>query len=406
MKKPGTLGMVLALSACASPGTPPGGPVDTQAPQIVRIVPDSARTGVRPRAVTFQFDEVVNERPSGVASLNALFLISPRNGEPQADWHRTEVAVRPGRGFKANTTYTINMLPGMTDLRGNARNTGATTVFSTGSTIAGSRISGTLFNWAEGRTVPRGLIEARPLADTATVYLTVTDSSGNFSLRNIPDDRYRVRGFQDDNNNRGIDPREPYDTVVTTVADSATVELLAFTHDSLGTRLSSVGVKDSVTLELVFDNSLSVTTLPTPASIRIRNAADSTDVIGVLSVSPPPVDTAEAPLKPPAGAVVPPGAVTPLPPAAAAVIAAASAAAVRKPSRPVPLRTLTVKLSKPLRPKVTYRVRVTDVQNLIGVAKTSEKDVSLPAPPSPPATNILPGVVPPPAPPAAMPIKK
>ncbi|HUQ48539.1 MAG TPA: Ig-like domain-containing protein [Gemmatimonadaceae bacterium] len=395
MRKVGAAGLVFAFSACASPGTPPGGPVDTQAPQIVRIVPDSARTGVRPREVIFQFDEVVNERPSGAPSLNGLFLISPRNGEAQAEWHRSEVAVRPSRGFKANTTYTINMLPGMTDLRGNTRNTGATTVFSTGSTIASSRLTGTLFNWAEGRTIPRGLIEARPVSDTTTVYVTVTDSAGDFTLRNIPNERYRVRGFQDDNNNRGIDPREPYDTVIATVADSARVELLAFAHDSAGTRLSSVVVKDSVTLELLFDNALSVTALPTPASIRIRNSADSTDTNPVLSVTAPPVDSVQ---NLPVSAMVLPAAAAKLPPGAAAAVAAATAG-VRKPSRPVPLRNLVVKLARPLRPRITYRVRASDIQNLIGVAKTSEKDVALPAQVAPPAASPVPGAVPPPAPP-------
>src|SRR4051812_45548141 len=71
----------ILLAGCASPGVPPGGPVDTQAPQIVRIIPDSAKTGTTPPQVVFRFDEVVSERPSGVPSLSALFLISPRDGE-------------------------------------------------------------------------------------------------------------------------------------------------------------------------------------------------------------------------------------------------------------------------------------------------------------------------------------
>lgn len=406
MKKFAGLITVFALSACASPGQPPGGPVDTQAPQIVRVAPDSGKTGVKPRDVVFQFDEVVNERPSGSLSLSGLFLISPRNGETRADWHRTEVAVHPQRGFKANTTYTINLLPGLSDLRGNTRNTGAVTVFSTGPTLAASRITGTLFNWADGRTVAKGLVEARPLTDTTTVYVTATDSVGDFTLRNIPDQRYRVRGFSDDNNNRALDPREPFDTVIATVADSSKVELLAFVHDSVGTRLSSILVKDSVTLELNFDNPLSVTNLPTPASIRIRGS-DTTDVIPVLSVGQPRVDTSATILKQPAGAAVPPRPTIPPRPAAGPTPTTATPpVVVRKPSRPVPLRSLQVKLARPLRPKIVYRVRVTDVQNLIGVPRSSEKEVSLTAPAAPPAPAVRPGSIVPPAPPAPTPIKK
>ncbi|HVD61031.1 MAG TPA: Ig-like domain-containing protein, partial [Gemmatimonadaceae bacterium] len=131
--------LIAALtSACASPGIPPGGPVDTDAPKLLGISPDSGRTGVTPKEVRFRFDELVSERPPSVPTLNALFLISPRDGEARVDWHRSEISVRPRRGWRANTPYTVTMLPGLADLRGNVRNVGATIVFSTGATIPSS----------------------------------------------------------------------------------------------------------------------------------------------------------------------------------------------------------------------------------------------------------------------------
>ncbi len=368
-----------ALQACASAGTPPGGPVDTEAPKIVAIAPDSAKTGVTPREVVFQFDEVVSERPSGAPSLSGLFLISPRNGETQADWHRSSISVHPRRGFKANTTYTISLLPGLSDLRGNTRNTGATTVFSTGSSLATGRISGTLFNWAEGRTIQKGLIEARPAGDTNTVYLAASDSAGGFVVRNLPPGRYNVRGISDDNANRALDPREAFDTSIVNLTDSTSVELLAFVHDSIGARLSSVNARDSVTLELIFDNPMSATVPVTAASIRVR-APDSTDV-PIVSVSGPPPDTTKS------------------------LLPDSVRALIKKPSRAVPLRTLIVKLARPLKQKTTYLVRVVDVQNLIGVARTSEKQVTLPAPvvsPLPVKPAVTPPPVTPPAPPPAV----
>jgi hypothetical protein len=363
------------VEACASQGTPPGGPVDTQAPKIVRVAPDSGKTGVTPREVVFQFDEVVSERPSGAPTLSALFLISPRNGETQADWHRSEISVHPRHGWKANTTYTISLLPGLSDLRGNTRNTGATTVFSTGSSVATGRISGTLFNWAEGRTIPRGLIEARQSNDTSTVYLAASDSVGVFELRNVPPGKYNVRGISDDNSNRALDPREPFDSTVVNLTDSANIELLAFVHDSIGARLAGVNVRDSVTLELLFDNPLSVTAPITTSSIHVR-ASDSTDV-PVVSVGGPPPDTTKV------------------------LLADTIKARLKKPSRPIPLRTLIVRLGRPLRPKISYRVRVTDIQNLIGVARTSEREVTLPAPVVPLVSPVKPPVVAPPPPPPA-----
>jgi hypothetical protein len=344
------LAIVLALcaAACASPGTPPGGPVDTQAPQIVRITPDSARTSVRPSDVVFRFDEVVNERPSGAPSLNALFLISPRDGEPRVNWNRTSIAVRPRRGWKANTAYTVTLLPGLSDLRGNIRNTGAVTIFSTGATIPAGRIAGTLFNWPEGKVIPRGVVQAFPPADTTLVYVTTTDSAGAFTLSNLAPGSYVVRGFSDDNSNRSIDQREAWDTSAVNVSDSVRTELLAFVHDSVGARLLAVSLRDSVTVELLFDNPLSADVPITPGDIRIR-APDSTDV-PIASLVPPEPDTTTS---------------------------------VRKPGRPVPAKSVLVRLARPLRPKTDYRVIVTNARNLIGISRSSERTLAVPAPPPP-----------------------
>ena len=204
----------------------------------MNVAPDSAKTGVTPKEVIFRFDEVVNERPAGAASLQQLFLISPRDGEPRVDWNREEIAVRPRRAWRKNTAYTITLLPGLSDLRGNARNTGAVTMFSTGMTLPASFIKGTLYNWPDARVINRsGLVQAWPKGDTTLVYLAATDSSGTFSLNTMPPGDYVVRGIGDDNNNRGLDRRESWDTVSVSLRDSAKLDLFTFIHDSLGARL-------------------------------------------------------------------------------------------------------------------------------------------------------------------------
>ena len=343
VKKAAALAAMI-LAGCASPGVPPGGPVDAKAPEIVKITPDSGKTGVKPNAVVFLFDEVVNERPSGAASLNAIFLISPRDGEPRVDWHRDALTVRPHKNWRANTAYTITLLPGLSDLRGNTRNKGAVTLFATGPTIPPSRIKGTIFNWAEGRTITRALIEARPSTDTTLVYIGSPDSVGTFVLPNVPSGSYLVRGYSDDNSNRALDRNEAFDSATIALTDSTTIDLYAFVHDSVGTRLQGVTRQDSVTIELSFADPIPIVPPITAQQIRVRGS-DSTD-IGVISVSPPPPDTS---------------------------------AAAKKLRRPIPARTLVVKLSRPLNSKSRYRVRVTDIRNLSGVARTSEATLEVPA---------------------------
>lgn len=362
--------LACALAACASPGMPPGGPVDVAAPQVVGISPDSGATGTKPPAVVFRFDEVVNERPSGVPTLNGLFLISPRDGEPRVDWNRSSISVRPRRGWRNNTAYTVTLLPGLSDLRGNTRNTGVVTLFSTGATIPGGRISGTVFSWTDGRALPRALVEARPRTDTTIVYVAAGDSIGNFSLTTMPPGAYLVRAIVDENNNKALDPREAWDSAAVTLTDTARTDMFAFVHDSIGTRIAGISVVDSVTLDVQFDNPIAPTSLPGPSNFRVRSS-DSTDV-PIVSVAPPATDT--------------------------------TIVNVRKMSRPIPPRSLIIKLARPLRPRTDYKITVTGVRNLTGVVKASDRTINVPAAPA--LIVAPPSGTPPVVPPSAPPVKR
>lgn len=370
--------LIAILAVCASPGIPPGGPVDRDAPQLVDIAPDSGATATIPRAAIFRFNEVVSERPSGAASLSALFLISPREGTPDVDWNREEVAVRPSRGWRRNTAYTITLLPGMSDLRGNVRNAGAVLVFSTGSEIPQSRIGGTVFNWLTGSLAPRAFVEVRPVADTTIAYVAATDTAGQFLVSNVAPGSYLVRAFIDDNSNRGLDPREAWDSVSLALTDTARVEMFVFPHDSVGARLSNVGLRDSVTLELLFDHAIDVNQRFDQSSVNIRRS-DSVD-IPVISVTKPqlPVDTAAG--------------VTP------------------RPSRPVPSTSLVVRIGTPIKTRTTLRIRTIGVRGLEGIPFTTDRVVIVEPPPQRPppqspaaAPGVRPGPPPAPPPPPARP---
>jgi hypothetical protein len=312
--------------------------------------------------VIFRFDEVVSERPAGAPNLQALFLISPRDGTPNVDWHRSEVAVRPRRGWRANTAYTITMLPGMSDLRGNIRNTGAVTLFSTGTDIPNSRVSGRVFNWLSGNLARKAFVEARTTTDTTTVFIAAADSAGSFTFPTLRAGQYRVRAILDDNNNRALDPRESWDTTSVSLTDTARVELYAFPHDSVGPRLSGVSMRDSLTLVLLFDHAVDVSQTFTAAAVTLKTADSA--LIPVASVSRPEttVDT--------------------------------TARVAARPRRPIPSTTLLVRMGVPLKQKTTVRIRVLDVRSLDGISFTSDRVETLtpPAPPPPVALPAVPGV--------------
>lgn len=348
-----TAGALLAAAAggaCASPGIPPGGPPDVAAPKIVEIAPDSGRTGVTPREVIFRFDEVVSERVPSVTNLADLFLISPKDGTPRVSWNRDEIAVRPRGDWRPNTVYTVTMMRGLSDIRGNVRNAGAFTFFSTGPTLPRTRITGQVFDWVTGVAAAGSLVESFVPPDSTRGYVAITDSSGRFVFQYLPAGRYLVRGVVDRNKNRGIDPGEPWDSVSVTLTDSSIVELLVFSRDTVAPRIREVNNVDSLSLRVAFDKPVDPTQSLTVANFAIVGR-DSIPV-GIVGVSRPASDTA--------------------PRARSAM------------SRPRPITDVVLTLARPLTPGATYRVRSIGLRGLLGHSGDSERSYTVPAAAPPP----------------------
>jgi hypothetical protein len=340
--------------------------------------------------VIFRFDEVVSERPPAATTLSDLFLISPRDGAPDVSWHRDAIAVKPSHGWRANTPYTVIMLRGIADLRGNVRNTGATTFFSTGSTIPRTRLSGRAFDWASGAPANGALVEAFIKPDSLHPYVALADSLGTFVLEHLPPARYTVRAYVDRNKNLGIDPSEPWDSLAVNLTDSARVELLVFVHDSVPPRIRDIGVIDSLTLQVLFDKSVDPGQTLTAANFAVIGP-DSAP-LPIASAGPPPRDTTS--LTPTPAIRPPPTLRRPLSPR---TDTAPAVKAVM--SRPIPISSAIIKLQRPLTPKAVYRVRAIGIRGLLGHTGDSERPFTAPAPPPPPAPKpaATPPVPPPPA---------
>jgi hypothetical protein len=371
---------------CASPGMPPGGPPDAAAPQIVAIIPDSGRVGLSPKEVLFRFDEVVSERPQGAPSLDALFLISPRDGAPQTSWHRDAIGVRPRRGWRPNTPYTVIMLPGLADLRGNIRNTGASTFFSTGRTIPRTRLSGVVFDWVAGTPAAGALVEAFVRPDSLRPYIALADSTGAFTIPYLPPAQYTVRAYLDRNKNFGIDPAEAWDTVAVAVTDSTRATILVFAHDSVPPRIRDLSLTDSVSIQVSFDRPVDPSQKLATANFTVIGPDSA--ALPIVSVGPPVGDTAARPPAP-----VPGAAPTAAPPRRDTTIAAKPAM-----PRPAPISTVVIKLQRPLAPARTYRVRALGIRGLLGHTGDSDRGLTTPAA-QPPAPN-------PAVPPASPPVKR
>jgi hypothetical protein len=358
----------------------------------VRVTPDTNAVDVRDRAATFYFDETINDRGTGAQEIDNYFLVSPSDGHQRVSWHRSRIDVRPRGSFRPNTAYTITLLPGLTDLRGNTMKGGGSVTFSTGPTIPPHRINGVAFDWTAGAVAPKALLEA--MTPDSITYLAQSDSAGRFTLGPLPAGSYLVRAIIDQNGNRALDRNEAFDTLRVTVPQSAPAELLAAVRDTLPARIVTVDPSDSLTLRVTFDRLLDPTS-PLPATAFRLVGADSVVVPIAQALSPVELSaetqraqTAAADSARRADSL----AGKPVPPRPAAAIPGAARdsarpgpAAPAKPKLPSPFTAMTLKLGRPLPPSTPYRLSVTNARSLSGKTQSSERTFTTPkpAPPKP-----------------------
>jgi hypothetical protein len=392
--------------ACASAGQPPGGPEDHEPPVILSVKPDSGQLNARPRQIDFQFDEVVAQQALGATDLSRLFLISPRNGDPDVSWHRQRITIKPHGNYRANTAYVVTMFPGLADLRGNVRKEGATIIFSTGPTIPRGGITGIVFDWAAQHTVPNAYIEAFQRSDTTFKFVGVSDTTGHFEIGPLDTGTYLVRGLIDQNSNHQIDRNEKWDSTVAHVTDARpAIELDAIERDSTPPLLTNVIVDDSVTIHVSFDKYLDPALPLQPALIEMR-AADSTriqvdrvqwaagfDAAKRVADSTHKADSlrkadsvARARDTSRARAGQPPPAAAPRPPAGVGVPGARPPPPPAKPKALAPDKVVVVTLAPgtPLVPGRSYRISTRGFRNLLGHAADQTRPFQVPLPKPPP----------------------
>jgi hypothetical protein len=131
--------------------------------------------------------------------------------------------------------------------------------------------------WVEQRTLPQALIRAALLPDT-TAYVTLADSSGAFSLTDIPAGRYRVYAIQDQNSNRLLDAHESFDSATVTVDSSGSSLFWAFAHDTIGPRLHDAEPVDSLTFRMSFSSQLDPYRVLDTTRVRLFALPDTTPV--------------------------------------------------------------------------------------------------------------------------------
>ena len=216
------------------------------------------------RDVSFGFNEVVSEGGTaseglGTGDLERLVLLSPSENVPVVRWKRDRITVRPKEGWRENTVYRVELLPGIVDLRTNRSNQGGAVTFTTGAPTPDYTLTGKVYDWTTSQPARAVLLEAI-LHPDSLVYRSTTDSSGTFSFGPLPRGEYLVVAVVDQNRDRKRGGREVFDSVRVKpdsgAAGGKVPELWMFQRDSLPPRLQPPTVLDSLSIALPFNQKL------------------------------------------------------------------------------------------------------------------------------------------------------
>jgi hypothetical protein len=346
----------------------------------------------------------------GTGDLEKLVLLSPTNKIPVVQWHRSRISVRPREGWKPNTVYRVQLLPGISDIRNNKGVKGGIVTFTTGAPVPDYTLTGKAYDWTASQPVRGGLIEA-VLEPDSLVYKGITDSSGTYTFGPLPRGTYLVYVGMDQNRNGKIDPREAYDSVRVAPDSGKVPEIFAFIHDTTPPRMTPPTVQDSVTINLTFTQKLDpyatydstavrVLLLPdsTPLPVlRVMTAAESDSISkgdrakadSTQKLKSDSLARADTTRKAKTNSVarsrrdsLPAGARAPgMPPGGPGAIAGQKPPV--KLSRPPLSDRLIVRLGKPVEPGTKYLVETHDVKNVTGVLGSPKAGFEVPKRPKP-----------------------
>ena len=200
---------IIGLYACASTGSPDGGPYDETPPKFVRANPKPNATNNTRKKISIEFDEYIKlDKPS-----EKVIIPPPQNEAPEVRASGHSVVVEFFDSLKANTTYTVDFGDAIVDNNEENPLGNFAYAFSTGESIDTMEVSGTVLNAADLEPI-KGIQVGlhKNLNDTAFTKLPFdrisrTDSRGHFTIRGVAPGTYRIYALMDGNQNYLFDSK-------------------------------------------------------------------------------------------------------------------------------------------------------------------------------------------------------
>ncbi|SEM84475.1 Ig-like domain-containing protein [bacterium A37T11] len=199
-----TIILLLLSVQCASIQAPLGGPIDSLPPKLIEESPRNLTRNFSAKKIEISFDEFIK-----LADQFKQISVSPDMDKlPYFTAKRKTLEIAMPDSLEKNTTYTISFGKAITDYNEGNPFLNYTYVFSTGNQIDSLSISG---NVRDARTLDPVLEASVLLIPTsqdsiwgkrkANIF-KLTDSSGNFTFKNLREDTYRIYALKEENGDR------------------------------------------------------------------------------------------------------------------------------------------------------------------------------------------------------------
>ena len=199
----------MLAAACASMGTPDGGPYDEAPPIFLTSTPASNATNASENKITLEFDEFIKLQNA----YEKIVVSPPQMQQPEIKANGKRITVELLDSLKPSTTYTIDFNDAIADNNESNALEAFSFVFSTGATVDTLGVSGTVLEASNLEPIKGILVGIHSdLSDSAFRTkpfdrISRTDSRGRFTMRGMAPGKYRIYALADANGNYRFDQK-------------------------------------------------------------------------------------------------------------------------------------------------------------------------------------------------------
>lgn len=214
----------MLLAACASMGTPTGGPRDEDPPRFVRANPSPGTRDFQGRRITLDFNELINVKDA----FTKVVVSPPSASVPRVSSQGRRVTVDFRDTLLPNTTYTIDFANTIEDNNEGNKLSSFTYTFSTGPDLDTLSVSGMVLD-ALTLEPQQGILVGLHADTTAGVFtsrrfdhVAKTDDRGRFTIYGLKPVPYNIYALKDmDGDMKYANPEEDLAFYRTTILPAA-----------------------------------------------------------------------------------------------------------------------------------------------------------------------------------------